>query len=251
MGDDSCRHDGRMDQKRDSLGKKLRPDQPAVPANTPVPTNSGQGLGDAEICARYCASRSMTDEQRELAARYIPMAKAIAGRGPCRDASEGEELRSAAYMALVEAAMTFDPLRKVKFSVYARHRIRGAIRDCRRLLLSDGWRGDRAHRPIFQTFRGELEELGRVLGANEPPPVGAEMESTEAAEKWLSRLPRAHAAACRLLYLDGKSHDEAAALLGCSKSYLSRLHRDAISRLIQEYEAACESNRPADTGEEH
>ena len=59
------------------------------------------------------------------------------------------------------------------------------------------------------------------------------MESTEAVEKWIRRLPRAQAAACRLIYLHGKSQDEAAELVGCSKSYMSRLHREAIARLIQ------------------
>jgi len=132
--------------------------------------------------------------------------------------SEDEELQSAAYMALVEAALTFDPARKVNFATYARHRIRGALRDYQRLVLADGWKGDPAHRPVFETFRGDIEEYGRVLGAEQGSPVGAEMESTEAVEKWLRRLPRAQAAACRLIYLHGKSQDEAAALVGCSKS---------------------------------
>jgi RNA polymerase sigma factor (sigma-70 family) len=141
-------------------------------------------------------------------------------------------------MALVEAARTFDPARKVNFATYARHRIRGALRDYRRLVLADGWRGDPAHRPVFEALHGDIEKCGRVPRAEQDRPVGAEMESTEAVEKWLSRLPRTQAAACRLIYLHGKSQDEAAALLGCSKSYMSRLHREAISRLIQDYHAA-------------
>ena len=36
------------------------------------------------------------------------------------------------------------------------------------------------------------------------------------------------ASACRLIYLEGRSQEEAAALLGYSKAHLSRLHRDAL-----------------------
>ena len=61
------------------------------------------------------------------------------------------------------------------------------------------------------------------------------IESPDAVEDWLSHLPRAHAAACRLIYIDGKSQDEAAAEVGCSKSYLSRLHREAVTWLIRKY----------------
>jgi RNA polymerase sigma factor (sigma-70 family) len=187
----------------------------------------------------------MTEDQRGLAVRYIPMAKALANRAVRLGAPEDEEFLSAAYMALVEAALTFDPSRKVNFATYARHRIRGALRDYQRLVLAAGWRGDPAHRPVFETLRGNVEDYGRVLGAHKDRPVGAEIESAEAVEQWLRRLPRAQAAACRLIYLHGKSQDEAAVLLGCSRSYLSRLHRDAISRLIQDYHEASASQRLA------
>jgi RNA polymerase sigma factor (sigma-70 family) len=187
----------------------------------------------------------MTDEQRALAVRYIPMARTMARQALRLGTSEGEELRSAAYMALVEAALTFDPSRKVNFATYARHRIRGALRDYRRLVFRPGWRGDHAHQPVFETMQVDIEDSGRVLGPEPARPVGSEIESTEAVEEWLRRLPRAHAAACRLIYLDGRSQDEAAAILGCSKSYMSRLHRDAINRLIQDYHEACGSRTRA------
>ena len=77
-----------------------------------------------------------------------------------------------------------------------------------------------------------------VLGIEPEPPVGTWIESTEAVEFWLRRLPKAHAAACRLIYIHGKSQDEAATEVGCSKSYLSRLHREAINWLIREYHQA-------------
>ncbi|MGO9463362.1 MAG: sigma-70 family RNA polymerase sigma factor [Isosphaeraceae bacterium] len=210
-------------------------------ARTPHAT----GRDGAEICARYCDRAALTDDQRALAVRYIPMAQALARRAMQLGSSQDEELQSAAYMAVVEAALTFDPARKVSFATYARHRIRGALRDYQRLVLADGWKGDPAHRPVFEAFRGDIEECGRVVGASQDSPVGSELESTEAVEKWLRRLPRVQAAACRLIYLHGKSQDEAAALLGCSKSYMSRLHREAIARLIKDYHAASGPQSPA------
>ena len=59
-------------------------------------------------------------------------------------------------------------------------------------------------------------------------------EQTEALESYFRRLPRDQATACRLIYLDGKSQDEVAALLGYSKAYLSRLHRNALDSLSRD-----------------
>ena len=141
-------------------------------------------------------------------------------------------------MALVEAARNFDPSRKVGFSTYARHRIRGALRDFQRLIYSGGSRAVSGEKPVFQKLRKYDEQNGRVLGIRPERPVGTWIESTEAVEVWLSRLPKAHAAACRLIYIHGKSQDEVATEVGCSKSYLSRLHREAITWLIRDYHQA-------------
>ncbi len=245
MGDDASQRKEASHSKPGAPIKRVRQDQPRSEADSMVRPPHGTGRDGAEICARYCDWAPLTDDQRALAVRYIPMAQALARRAMRLAPSADEERHSAAFMALVAAALTFDPARKVNFATYARHRIRGALRDYQRLVLADGWRGDPAHRPVFEAFRGDIEECGRVLGAKQDSPVGAELESTEAVEKWLSRLPRAQAAACRLIYLHGKSQDEAAVLVGCSKSYMSRLHRDAIARLIQDYHAASGPQSPA------
>ena len=47
----------------------------------------------------------------------------------------GEEFESAAFLALVEAAQSFDSSRNVHFATYARHRIRGALYDVYRELI--------------------------------------------------------------------------------------------------------------------
>jgi RNA polymerase sigma factor (sigma-70 family) len=180
----------------------------------------------------------LSDDQRGLATQYLPMAQAMAKRIRFPRCQEREELESTAYLALVEAAQSYDPNRNVNFATYARHRIRGALRDYTRLVLSAGWRGDPALRPVFQRLGRDTEHHGHVLGIEPDRPVGSEVESNDAVEQWLRRLPKAHAVACRHIYIHGKSQDEVAALVGCSKSFLSRLHSEAISWLIRDYEAA-------------
>jgi RNA polymerase sigma factor (sigma-70 family) len=180
----------------------------------------------------------LTDEQRELAVNYLPMARQLAHRFSTTWPAHADELQSTAYMALVEAARTFDPARNVGFSTYARHRIRGALRDCQRLLYTGGSRVANERRPVFQVLRKFDEQNGEVLGIQPDPPVGTWIEATEAVEGWLKRLPKTHAAACRLIYIHGKSQDEVASEVGCSKSYLSRLHREAITWLIRDYHEA-------------
>jgi len=188
----------------------------------------------------------LTDDQRGLASRYMPMARQLAQRWYSNWPAEHDELQSTAYMALVEAARTFDPSRKVGFGTYARHRIRGALRDFERVLLSVGWRRDEKYPAMSQKLRVFDERQSVVIGIHPERPVGAWIEAVEAVEEWLSRLPRAHAAVCRLIYISGKSQDEAAAAVGCSKSFLSRVHREAITWLIRDYEQARAAHRDTD-----
>ena len=163
----------------------------------------------------------------------MPLARALARRQKSLIV-EHDELEATAYMALVEAAQSYDPARNVHFATYARHRIRGALRDTLRFCFCGGWRGEVGEAPVFQQLAMYGDLHGWVIGKQPPPLTGAALEAIEVVESYLRRLPRVHAQACRFIYIDGKSQDEAAALLGCSKSYLSRLHRDAIDWLIRD-----------------
>jgi RNA polymerase sigma factor (sigma-70 family) len=179
----------------------------------------------------------LTDEQRGLASRYVPMAESLAKDFRTKQRIEREELRSTAYMALVQAARTFDPARKVNFATFARHRIRGALRDYLRYAISESWGTEKGLRPTAQCIGPESERYGQMLRLSTEKPVGAEIESIEDVETWLARLPKQHALACRLIYLSGKSQDEAAAMLGCSRSQLCRLHHEALTWLVDDYNA--------------
>jgi RNA polymerase sigma factor (sigma-70 family) len=203
-----------------------------------------EGLWPAPKHAKFRKFRpGLTDEQRGLASRYLPMAESLAKDFRTKQSIEREELRSTAYMALVQAARTFDPARKVNFATFARHRIRGALRDYLRYAISESWRTETGLRPIAQCVGPESERYGRMLGLSEEKPVGAEIESMEDVETWLARLPKQHALACRLIYLSGKNQDEVAAMLGCSRSHLCRMHQEALTWLIDDYNATLAGRR--------
>jgi RNA polymerase sigma factor (sigma-70 family) len=182
--------------------------------------------------ARRGIQTGLNEDQRGLATRYLPMAESLAKAFEDRQKLERDELRSTAYMALVEAARTFDPYRKVNFATFARHRIRGALRDYMRFLLSENWRGSRTVRPSFERLGQNAEEHGRVLGIRGEKPIGTEIESIEALEQWLHRLPPMHALTCRLIYLGRKSQEEVSQLLGWSRGHVSRLHTEALTLLL-------------------
>ncbi len=196
---------------------------------------------------RHDGRTGLSDEQRGLASRYMPLAEALANAQKLQQRIEREELKSTAYMALVEAAKTFDPGRKVNFATFARHRIRGALRDYLRFVMSSNWRGRPADRPSFRPLGIQGESRGQVIGLQPETPVGVEIESIDSVESWLRRLPKTHALACRLIYIGGKTQDEVAGLLGCSSSYLSRMHNEALSWLIDQHNAGQAGCEPAQT----
>jgi RNA polymerase sigma factor (sigma-70 family) len=185
------------------------------------------------LCTRDRAPVPLTGDQRALAIRYVPMARQLARRVCKTWPNAQDELQSTACLALVEAARGFDPSRGIGFGAYARHRIRGALRDLERLFSADGQHrsGQRPSSPGVSVF----DERNAATIAIEPKrPICAPAKVAKAVERWLSRLPKAHAAACRLIYVHGKSPDEAAVEVGCSRSFLSRLHREAVLSLIVE-----------------
>lgn len=178
----------------------------------------------------------LTPDQQRLAAKYLPLAKALAKPLKLSWPVEGEEFDSAALLALVEAAQSFDPSYNVKFATFARYRIFGALRDVQRGLITPGWRDDLEHAPNLISMTYSAEEQGRVLGAVPDEPVGAELEAIDYVESWLRKLPPKHAEACRQIYIHDRSQSEAAAKVGCSKSRLSYLHKESIELLKDEWD---------------
>jgi RNA polymerase sigma factor (sigma-70 family) len=179
----------------------------------------------------------LTASQQDLAARYLPMARAIAKKLKYTWPSAFDEFESAAVLALVEAAQTFDAARNVKFSTFARYRIRGRLRDVQRDLVLSGWRGRGLPGPTLSTIRGDSEERGRVLLMAPEAAVGSEQESAEHVDAWLRKLPPDHAAVCRELFIGGCSQKDIAKRLNYSKSRISYLRKESLHMLKECYDA--------------
>jgi len=75
----------------------------------------------------------------DLVTQYLPLSKSIA-RNMSIKTGDREEVTNAAFLGLVEAASNFDKTDGTNFSVYATHRIRGAVLDYwRKEQAEQGW----------------------------------------------------------------------------------------------------------------
>ena len=178
----------------------------------------------------------LTEDQRELACRYLPLARKLAKPLKMMFIQWRDEFESAACLALVEAARSFDPSRNIKFATFARFRIRGALVDVGRSMELPGWDDELGEAPDVVTLTPFNEEHGSVLVAVIPPPVGTETDDIDAVEQVLRKLPERHATVCRLHYLYGKTQAEIGEALGCSQSEITRLHRKSLELLSEPYD---------------
>jgi DNA-directed RNA polymerase specialized sigma24 family protein len=74
---------------------------------------------------------------------------------------------------------------------------------------------------------------GRLIGAEIDEPAGSDQKALDSLQDWIGLLPRLQAQAFRYIYLDGKTQEEAAALVGCSKWKLNRMHTEGLRSLQQ------------------
>jgi RNA polymerase sigma factor (sigma-70 family) len=191
----------------------------------------------------------LTEAQRNLVERYVPMAQLLAVKMD-RPGVDREEYFSVANLALVEAAQSFDPGRNVSFASYARAGIVGALCDHRRFLLQNVTFDEPLEcTPLGRRDRDDARRgLMPVVLQEGAQQVGIALENRDEVESFLRRLPRIHAEVCRMVYIEGRSQVEAAKALGCSKSYISRVLRDAIGWLREERRAGGEEVAPAAPG---
>ena len=167
----------------------------------------------------------LTERQQELAAKYMPMARAMAKPFKAQFPDSWEDFESASCMALVESAGAFDPDREVKFSTFARRRIWGGLCDTRRKRIQ------RSHNecPMADGCPTTIRLTEEV--ASDIRPVGAEIEAAESLEIWMRKLPRQHAQACRMIYLDDRTHAEVARAMGISPSRVTYMHLESLAML--------------------
>jgi RNA polymerase sigma factor (sigma-70 family) len=171
----------------------------------------------------------LTDERRELARAYIPLARGLAARFKDRWPDEWEEFESDALLAVCQAAESFNPEAHVNFATFARFRILGALKDTLRRLGRQRWNVDvDGHQVCGVGHIEDLEPIGVVLNTQPDPETGHDLAETDAVEVWLALLPERHATLCRLIYVEGLSQLDAGRRLELSQSRVSHMHREAI-----------------------
>ncbi len=217
-------------QSQASFPLRARPDRPSASDGLERSADRTPTLPYPGSCNPNPPKPPLNDAQRELTLQYLPLARAMAHRVGRKWPGADDDLQSAAYLALVEAAQAFDPSRGVSFATFARHRVSGALIDAQRGFFLKGWRGPAETRPRFVPLAPDSESRGRVVGARDEPPVGAELEAADAVESLLGKLSARHRAALRLIHIDGKTQEEAAAVVGCSTATIHRLHRETLLR---------------------
>jgi RNA polymerase sigma factor (sigma-70 family) len=226
-----------------------KPNQPHVNLSSRWKVRPDRGLKDNYPLRkprklREC-HKPLTEHQRELAEQFLPLARKLAKPLKTMFTNWRDEFESAACLALVEAARSYDPSRNIRFATFARFRIRGALMDVGRVMGLAGWESDRDNAPDVVTLTPYNEEHGKVLVAHESPEVGTEVDDADSVEHWLRKLPGKHALVCRLYYLHGKTMGEIAEDLRCSQSEITRLHRKALELLSDPYDAQGEANKRA------
>lgn len=167
-----------------------------------------------------------------LVEKYVPLANKLA-----RQKKKGlpnfidfDELRSAAYMGLVEAASRFNESHGVSFSTYAYPRINGAIHDYLREL---GWgkKNDPHQAVSLDIFRDEEGCTGAELVESR-----SESNSEELFEEITHDLDQDAKVILRFYFIDELSMREVGDRFGVSES--------RISQLIKSYKQRICSNQP-------
>jgi RNA polymerase sigma factor for flagellar operon FliA len=200
------------------------------------------------------------DQLIEKHIRYAhAIARSLLSRYPSNVSQR--DLESAAEFGLVQAGRAYDPTRGIPFTTFAYYRIRGAIFDeirqlcrasCFEAAASDymAEQTTAAHVPenaeaAYQELRGITSHLvssyllsldsvreERIAEASTSP-VGQVLhqEETEIVRKAMEQLPERYRTVLHAYYYQELSLESIGKRLNLSKSWVSRLHAKALSRL--------------------
>jgi hypothetical protein len=119
-------------------------ERPALDADRQLLTTGGDARDFPKPRGAGGARVLLTEEQRALAVRYLPLARHLSRRLYEDSPGTPEDFHATACIALAEAARNYDPSRNVGFGTYARHRIRAALRVFTDCLPVAPWRDHRA-----------------------------------------------------------------------------------------------------------
>jgi RNA polymerase sigma factor for flagellar operon FliA len=187
----------------------------------------------------------------ELIAQHRAMVIGIAGRLRRELALQGglDDLIAFGFGGLLEAKQRFDPGRGVRFQAFAYYRVRGAMLDGVRQMallprrIHERMKAeaptevtaaptpmDRAFARISAGLTSASPLQGRY-GEQSPESAFLRGESIALLLQALAELPERERFLVRGHYFEGRSFEELGRELGISKSWASRLHRQALTEL--------------------
>jgi len=157
----------------------------------------------------------MNTFQQKLVEQYVPLANKLAyeKKQSLPKFIDVEDLKSAAYLGLSEAASRFDPDYGVAFSTFAYPRIFGAIHD---YLRQQGW-GKRGESKTVISLDGEDESWGALI---ETKPERNDEEFLEVVSADLDGQAKE---VLRNYFIDEYSMREVGERFGVSESRISQL----------------------------
>ena len=183
-----------------------------------------------------------------LVEQYLPLVRA-AGRQRCVRAI-AEDATAAAAEELVRSIYAFDTTRGTAFAAYAKIRVYGAVshllrkessrwqREC--LLAGDETPDDLpAARVTSPAAASPAPRTGRPVGpapcairpAAAAPDAFAAADARAMLAQPLAALPAAERRVVQLLFFEGRTNREAAAILGCAPSTVQRQKQKALAHL--------------------
>lgn len=186
----------------------------------------------------------LDESRRELAARYVPLAISIARKFSSNWYWLRDEMESAALVALVEAARTFDPGRNVRFPTFLRKRLYGALLDTRRQMCQSAMRWDDrdmddatdwVRTKTFSNLSAEevVDFEERIIDGSGYGDHAAMHDIQDQLRTEFRHLPSRHREVMDGIYLRNLTFDDLADSLGCSKTRLIAVHRESIDLLIE------------------
>lgn len=187
----------------------------------------------------------------ELIAQHEKMVHGLAYRLRRELSLRGDldDLIAFGFGGLLEAQHRFDPARGVQFKTFAYHRVRGAMLDGVRKMADLPRRAhERLHAPAevtptavpialdraFTRMSAALSTATVLQGSFGEESPEAALLKNESVARLLQALPRLsprQRVLVRGFYFEGRSIDAMAQELGISKSWASRLHRNALGEL--------------------
>lgn len=175
----------------------------------------------------------MTTYQQQLVEQYVPLANKLAfqRKRNLPRFIDVEDLRSAAYLGLVEAASRFDPELGIAFSTFAYPRVFGAIQDFLRR-ESMGKRGDFSK--VYSL--NEQEEDGACL--QDTLEAKPERNHEEFLEEVSAGLGDQAKEVIRLYFIDACSMKEVGERFGVSESRISQMIKLYKARIRDKWNEA-------------